>query len=292
MHLSRTLRELGYSVRDVAKTALGGFTRQSRVWIIIGATRWGFWRDLGFITFHRMNGAHIHCYIHNQSWQRLTSLRFLAGPRLTLVVLTQGIADQLHHAGFRASVLANTITEPDFKVEAVPRRKRLFWFGSVTEEKGFLIAYGAFRLLAVAAPEWIFDVYGTGPLASEPGKYPSARFHGSASGSAKQSAFAGGGIFILPSHYVNETQPLAIIEAMSCGIPVVASDAGGIREMICDARTPAGVCLPASAAPGVYAEAVKKGYDRYDQFSSGGRQLYARKYSPKKFKETLADLMR
>jgi glycosyltransferase involved in cell wall biosynthesis len=50
--------------------------------------------------------------------------------------------------------------------------------------------------------------------------------------------YSSGHVFALSS--ISESQPLTVIEAMACGLPVVASDVGGVREILTDA----GVLVP------------------------------------------------
>jgi glycosyltransferase involved in cell wall biosynthesis len=58
-------------------------------------------------------------------------------------------------------------------------------------------------------------------------------------------------VFVLPSHW--EGLPYAILDAMSRGIPVIATDVGGIPELIKDQET--GVLVPVQC-PVAIAEAI------------------------------------
>ncbi len=56
--------------------------------------------------------------------------------------------------------------------------------------------------------------------------------HPVATGSRKVEIFCDADIFIFPSY--SEGMPIAVIEAMACGLPIIATRVGGVPEMVSD----------------------------------------------------------
>lgn len=286
--LIETLSKLGYDVKAVSKYE--SFTlrinRQVPSWHFIGSTFLGFWRDvLGLLT--RRSSLRF-VYLHNQSWKRFISaasfLKPLLGPNVYFVVLTNQIEMVFSSCGWTAFVLRNTIDEALLaQVRPQSHKKRILWMAAVTEAKGFLSAYKCFSWLQERDPEWQMDVFGLG-LRSE--DFPRANFFGLVQGEAKKRAFEGGGLLLLPSSYKNETQPLCLLEAMSIGIPVVASRVGGIPEIVGD-----GGLLTTDFSPASLGSLVLEIIDEYAKFSAAASSRYARMFSEANFSSTLERIM-
>ncbi|MGZ4415269.1 MAG: glycosyltransferase, partial [Gaiellaceae bacterium] len=66
------------------------------------------------------------------------------------------------------------------------------------------------------------------------------------------SLLADADVFVLASR--SEGLPLSVIEAMAAGLPVVASDVGGLRELVLESQT--GVLVP-SGDPAALADALR-----------------------------------
>ena len=73
-------------------------------------------------------------------------------------------------------------------------------------------------------------------LAAECGVLHSLRFWGRVANHDIGKAYAETDIYCLPSRWP-ENQPVSITEAMACGLPVVASDLGGSKELVRDGET-------------------------------------------------------
>lgn len=76
---------------------------------------------------------------------------------------------------------------------------------------------------------------------------------GAVEGERLSGTYAAMDVFAFSSH--SETQGLVLAEAMTAGVPVVALDAPGAREIVVDASN--GRLLPADAPPALFASAVE-----------------------------------
>jgi glycosyltransferase involved in cell wall biosynthesis len=102
--------------------------------------------------------------------------------------------------------------------------------GAFTKEKGQDVAVAAALLLRESMPQARFLLAGDGPLLNEMRRRAPANvtFPGFV---ADHSAFFGAlNVFIMPSR--SEAWGMAALEAMAHGVPVIASDVGGLPEIV------------------------------------------------------------
>ena len=130
-----------------------------------------------------------------------------------------------------------------------PRRtapRRVVVVANLRPEKGHDVLIDAAREVLARVLGATFDIVGDGPLAG------SLRELARRAGVDRAVTFAGhqqdvgarlaqGDIFVLPSR--SEAMPNALLEAMATGLPVIASEVGGIGEIVEDGRT--GLLVPA-----------------------------------------------
>ena len=89
---------------------------------------------------------------------------------------------------------------------------------------------------------------------AEHGLEGAARYGGVVAGEEKRRALQEAHVFVLPTRYSNEGQPVSIIEAMAYGNVVISTDYRAIPDMVDDGVT--GVLVP-YAAPRAIADAVE-----------------------------------
>ncbi len=119
-----------------------------------------------------------------------------------------------------------------------PQQKVLF-LSNLMEEKGILELLEASK--SFSADEIEFNLAGV----IEPNikikveeyldKYPvKLKYHGLVKGIKKKNLLLNNYVFVLPTYYSNEGQPISILEAYTNGCAVITTDQGGIKDIFQD----------------------------------------------------------
>ena len=151
--------------------------------------------------------------------------------------------------GNRIEVIPTGVEIPELPDERAREEARRAWkldpgdfavghLGAFTREKGQDVAIEAFRLLAGRMPELRMILAGEGPERGRlAGSLPAGvTLPGYAADPSRLLAALD--LFIMPSR--SEAWGLAALEAMAAGVPVIASNVGGLAEMIEAGLVPAG----------------------------------------------------
>lgn len=97
-------------------------------------------------------------------------------------------------------------------------------------------------------------------------------------------------VFVFPTYYLHEAQPLCIIEAMSAGAPIVTTNKGGIPNLVRDGVE--GFVVPAQH-PGAIAAAVRRLTDDQTWLSTSrnARRRFVERYHPGVIREEWVTLI-
>jgi len=142
-------------------------------------------------------------------------------------------------------VIPNGIAEPElFWNKKVLQRKtaKFLFLGRLSTIKGIMFIIEAFSLVFRNAPylDWLLEIAGEGDIrealeeyAGELGIADRVMFLGHVD--SPWGLMSNTSCFLFPSF--TEGMPLALLEAMSCGCPIIASDIPSVREVVRNADT-------------------------------------------------------
>ena len=146
----------------------------------------------------------------------------------TYIALTNAARNEFVSAGLPASRI---VVKPNFVPEnrdLKPRpRANVLYVGRLSPEKGI----ATLAAVARAMPSLQFTVAGSGPSASSLSDIPNVTILGQLSPGAVLEQMRAAKCLVMPSHWP-EGMPMTLLEAFSCGLPVVASDIGSLSELV------------------------------------------------------------
>jgi len=117
-----------------------------------------------------------------------------------------------------------------------PPGRRMLWVGRLDPQKGFGVAVEAFRGLSAELPDLRLVVIGDGRDRGVVGVLPPdvpVSMLGTIPHSQLPLYHAGADVFVAPA-LGQESFGMVLVEAMAAGVPVVASDIAGYREVVRD----------------------------------------------------------
>jgi glycosyltransferase involved in cell wall biosynthesis len=169
-----------------------------------------------------------------------------------VVANSQGLRD-LGHAfepKVPIAVIPNGVNLEKFKVgERAWQPPRLLFVGRIVYQKGLDLLLDA--LAQLKQPVWTLDIVGDGPRmeklqaqAKELGIANRLNFLGWQHGDELVRRYTEANLFVYPSRH--EGMPNAVLEAMACGLPVLASQIAGNEELVAHKET--GLLVPSEDA--------------------------------------------
>lgn len=175
--------------------------------------------------------------------------------------------------------------------------KKLLYTGRLAAEKGLPVLFEGLRTLAEKGYEFELTLIGDGAdrqsletLGHQLGIGDRLVFAGYVGQDGVREFLQRSDVFILPSFA--EGVPVSLMEAMACGVPVVATYVGGVVELVKPEQTGL-IVSPADSS--ALCEALARFFDDFElrkKVSRLGREMVARHYNLNVEVDKLADLFR
>lgn len=250
-----------YFVRQYGRLAWILMTRRPRIMHQPITSGISFWKECAFVSLARLFGVATVGHLHGASfglfydasgpWKRARIAACLRGLRL-VIALSEGwrrtLVDKVD-ARLRVEIVPNTV-ETEF-VRWADRLERpagrsgftVLYLGRLWSRKGVTDALRAVPRVRDRVPGVRFVFAGETTTAADRDEIDRARaevgsrgieFPGAVSGEEKRGLFADADIFILPSFV--ENQPIAVLEAMAAGLPLVVTPVGALPEFLVEGR--------------------------------------------------------
>ena len=223
---------------------LAGRVALLHVHIASGAS---FWRKLAFVALARAFAVpyilHVHAgdfggYYARSAAPTRALLRWAYAGARAVVALAPSWRPAVQSVvpGARIEVIPNPVTIPAWTPQVASASPRVLFLGVLRSEKGLYDLLAAWPAVLRAVPGARLTLAGSGEveraraLAMELGIAPSIDFPGWVGPDERARLLEKASVLVLPSHF--EALPMAVLEGMAAGLPIVATRVGGIPDAV------------------------------------------------------------
>ncbi len=317
------------TLRPLARFAAGLMARYRQVYITISRSRAGFMRDMLMIWSAWVCGCRIAVHVHGGNYDAFYRVqprfwRFLICHTLRrvhrIIVLSERLRSMFDFDPTlkeRITVVSNGLP---FTLNAASRGRRLrrdqpvrlLFLSNLILHKGYFDILEAIAILrkttipleATFAGRFLSSADDPVPMSPDEAEtrfheYVAAndlgsvvRYAGPVIGEAKQRLLETSDIFLLPTHYFTEGQPISVIEAMAYGCVVISTDYRAIPDMVINGVT--GVLIE-HGRPDRIADVIRQIVaepDRYEAMSQAAVEHYEKHFTMQRHLDAIIPLLK
>lgn len=288
-----------------------GRERDAAVYLPISQTTWGFIRDSVLIALTRirkrrvlihLNGGYFQTFYRNANIAMRALIRLVLRQVREAWVLTPSLRAQFDGLvdPHRLRCVGNVVRDPKIsRTGKVPADStfRILYLSNLLPEKGCFELLKALSIVDRQGLRWEVRLVGAGSPAVERALREEISgiandglkisLEGELDGLDKDRQYQWADIFVFPTYYRLEGQPLVLLEALASGLPMVSTRHAGIPEtvrheregLLTEPRDPGGLAAAMSR--------LSKNRGEREQLGERARRHYESAYSPGRLLEDL-----
>ncbi|KXJ55046.1 MAG: hypothetical protein AXW12_11340 [Thalassospira sp. Nap_22] len=264
MRFARTLSEVNrFSVRKIGLAVwlllrlIWALPRAKALYICFAPNGFAYYRDCIYVLLAKLLRVPVILHLHGRGlpemrrskWSELLQKTVFNGQ--TVILLGESLRKEIEDLDCKSAIIANCLDDSAFVGPAtkqwVPHDPtRLLWLSNLFRGKGIetllaaceiLRARGIACHLTIAGAEGDISKAELARLLEKYQMHAATTYLGPVSDPERQDAFENSDLFIFPSHYPNEAQPLVVLEAMAANVPVITSNIATLPEFVRDGET-------------------------------------------------------
>ncbi|MFV1850622.1 MAG: glycosyltransferase family 4 protein [Thalassospira sp.] len=263
---------------------VGALPRAKALYICFAPTGGAYIRDCLYVLIAKMFRVPAVLHLHGRGLPAMRQSRLALAFQKTVfanqsvIQLGENLRSEIAGLACHATIISNclepnAITDPARGDWHPSKPLKLLWLSNLFRAKGIETLIAACQILrerginfelTIAGAEGDISARQLRDLLEHYGIMDTAIYIGSVEGKGKANAFSNADLFVFPSHYANEAQPLVVLEAMAAGVPVITSDIATLPEFVREGQT-GFLCPPQN--PTALAETIIRAIEYPDETS-------------------------